>query len=190
MALTATDSAAGAAARGILGRIGQALFGTPVGADVVAAIFPTQMGDGTRPLQGRLDAGGVLEEAGALEAIRSARGAVNLDTGTLRALSSGNAEVAVAIYAAIGDKHMLVTQAAFSELVSSVARDGNESTILAAAAVLSQTSLIPNLPSARVMSMQTTRSVGAMDKLIFGTGDALRVATFSSDAKFVRGAAS
>ncbi|WP_444911144.1 DUF1308 domain-containing protein [Microbulbifer sp. PAAF003] len=132
----------------------------------------------------------MLEEAGALEAIRSARGAVNLDTGTLRALSSGNAEVAVAIYAAIGDKHMLVTQAAFSELVSSVARDGNESTILAAAAVLSQTSLIPNLPSARVMSMQTTRSVGAMDKLIFGTGDALRVATFSSDAKFVRGAAS
>ncbi|WP_444900373.1 hypothetical protein ACJJIX_00025 [Microbulbifer sp. VAAC004] len=46
MALTATDSPAGAAARGILGRIGQALFGTPVGAGVVAAIFPTQMGNG------------------------------------------------------------------------------------------------------------------------------------------------
>lgn len=42
MALTATESAAGATVAGILGRFGQLLFGNPIGAGLVSAIFPTQ----------------------------------------------------------------------------------------------------------------------------------------------------
>lgn len=48
---------------------------------------------------------------------------------------------------------------------------------------------VPDNPAANAMGLKVTRSVGANDKIIFGTGQQMGMPTITSDAKFVRGAA-
>ncbi|MDP5209743.1 RHS repeat-associated core domain-containing protein [Microbulbifer sp. 2205BS26-8] len=88
LALTATGSEAGAAAGGILGRIGQLLFGTPVGAGVVSAIFPIQTaGPEDTQLNSQIYPGFDIKEferiqAAALSQARTADGGIALYHGT------------------------------------------------------------------------------------------------------------
>ncbi|PCK05436.1 MAG: hypothetical protein COA42_18265 [Alteromonadaceae bacterium] len=124
----------------------------------------------------------------ALAEVRSHTGAVNLDTGTLRALGSADVGLAAMLIAAIGDQKPLVTATALAEFTTSVMKSTDRTIHLKAAAILATVSVIPDNPSARVMALTESRKVGFADKLIFGTGDQLGITTFTSDAKFVRGA--
>jgi hypothetical protein len=82
---------------------------------------------------------------------------------------------------------MVMTQTAADEFAGMLRIAGPEETARAQR-FIQRVRVLPDTPSARAMTLQETRSVGATDKVIFGTEDQLGITTMTSDAKFVRGA--
>ena len=54
---------------------------------------------------------------------------------------------------------------------------------------LARVTLVPDSPSAKMMSLKLTGNIQANDKLIFGTGDQFGLQTVTGNAKFLSGAA-
>jgi RHS repeat-associated protein len=119
---------------------------------------------------------------------KASNGAVNIDSGTARALSSGDLALLAQIEAALADKEMLMCTSALNEFAQAAARSPNSLAVGNALAFMLNVTIIPDSPSARVMALPTTRRMGAIDKIIFGTGDQLGIITFTGDQKFVRAA--
>lgn len=128
-----------------------------------------------------------LTENETLERVR--QGAINIDTGTARALSGPASPIQGEILAAMGNNARLMTQTALGEFVVAVRRNGRPDVIANASAFLSTVSAIPDMPSIRVMNLLPTRTIKMPDQRIFGTGDRLGIRTITSDQRFVRAAA-
>ncbi len=122
-----------------------------------------------------------------LERVR--QGAVNIDTGTARALSGPTSPIQAEILTAMSHNERLMTQTAIVEFVDAVRRNGRPDIITKASAFLSTVSVIPDMPSIRVMNLTPARTIKMPDQRIFGTGDKLGIRSITSDQRFVRAAA-
>ena len=117
------------------------------------------------------------------------RETVNLDTGTLVAATSlRNPLVVAALNAYLATKNLVVTQTAIREFLTGNIRAAGPSERVLAAALLTRVTVIPDNPSPRAVALQETKSISAEDKIIFGTGDQMRIRTVTSDLKFLRAA--
>ncbi len=116
---------------------------------------------------------------------------VNLDSGSPRALASGNPEAVATVAALIGDRKPLITSTAFNEVMQRVTaiQQIDRLALLRIAAVMSVVTRVPDNPSARVMALRPTRVVLLPDQIIFGTGDQHWTTTITSDARFPGAAA-
>ena len=114
--------------------------------------------------------------------------AVNIDTGTANAFVSEGSSIRHQLKAFVDGKQMMMTETAVNEFKNIVNSVGGPLEQARAQRFLSKVKIIPDNPSKRALSLQTTKKVGANDIIIFGTGDNLGIITMTSDAKFVRGA--
>lgn len=119
----------------------------------------------------------------------SARVTANLDTNTAIALVAQDSPVRQAIRSSLAGQELGMTQTAANELRSIVGAVGGPLEQARAVELLRRVNIIADNPSARVAGLRLTKSIQANDRIIFGTGDQLGIPTWSSDAKFGRGAA-
>ncbi|CAM2063905.1 DUF1308 domain-containing protein [Sulfidibacter corallicola] len=113
--------------------------------------------------------------------------AVNIDTGSASAFISQDSPIRHQLKTQLGDRQMVMTETAAAEFQGMLRVAGPEETARAQR-FLKRVNIIPDNPSKRAMDLNTTKKVGANDKVIFGTGDQLSIPTMTGDAKFLRGA--
>jgi len=113
---------------------------------------------------------------------------VNIDTGTAAAFISQGSAVRHQLKASVDGRSMLMTETAVKELQGMLRVAGPEEAARAQR-FLGRVSVVPDSPSARALGLNVTKSVGANDIRIFGTGDSIGITTMTGDAKFLRGAA-
>ncbi|MGK7875805.1 MAG: DUF1308 domain-containing protein [Xenococcaceae cyanobacterium] len=111
---------------------------------------------------------------------------LNLDTTTGVAFISEGSSVRYQLRQYVQAQQMVMTQTAFNEFTNIVQRIGGASEQARASRFLQRMTIIPDNPSTRALNLQTTRSLGANDIIIFGTGDQLGIVTMTADAKAVR----
>ncbi|MFQ1700251.1 DUF1308 domain-containing protein [Loktanella agnita] len=114
-------------------------------------------------------------------------GQVNIDTGTVSAFVSQNSPMRHKLKAELNGRDMVMTQTAKAEFDNMIRVAGPQEKARAQR-FMYRVTVVPGNPSSRAANLQTTKKVGANDKVIFGTGDNMSIPTITSDAKFVRGA--
>jgi len=114
---------------------------------------------------------------------------VNIDTGTAVSFVSEGSAIRHQLKAFVAGKEMQMTRTALAEFQGTL-RSAGPLEAARAQRFLARVRIIADNPSLRAISLRVTKSVGANDIIIFGTGDQLGITTMSSDAKFMRGALS
>lgn len=112
---------------------------------------------------------------------------LNLDTGTAVALISENPG-RKAIEKLVEGADLFMTKTAkdeFDKIVSTIAGKKEQER---AFDLMWSVTIVADNPTTKALGLKVTKSVGANDKIIFGTGEQMGMSTVTSDAKFVRGA--
>jgi len=140
---------------------------------------------------GVIPGGGDVEDAaeGLNVASYAAEDSVALDSGAARALSSADRSVANRLTAQIAGRKMIMSQTAADEFQGAVARLAGPAEKDLAENLMNEVQIVADNPSARAAALRITNKVGANDIQIFGTADQLGIPIFTSDFKFLRGAA-
>jgi RHS repeat-associated protein len=116
------------------------------------------------------------------------RRSINLDTSTAIAITEEGSTQRHILLAYIANREMIMCLTALGEFQSAVNSFGGPLEQARATRFMHRITPLPDNPSARAMALKVTGSVGANDKIIFGTGDSLGIQTMTGDAKFKRGA--
>ncbi|CAH9056687.1 unnamed protein product [Cuscuta epithymum] len=87
---------------------------------------------------------------------------------------------------AISGKRGIVCESVFSEFQEIVSMCGGPREKLRAQHLLEKLKVVPDSPSARVMSLPTTRKLALKNKVAFGTGDHWHAPTITANMAFVR----
>ena len=111
---------------------------------------------------------------------------VNLDTGTVFAFISEGSPVRYQLRQYVQGQQMVMTQTAFKEFIDIIQWSGGVTEQARASRFLQRVTIIPDNPSTTALNLQTTRSLGANDIIILGTGNNLDIVTMTADAKAVR----
>ena len=203
MALGAVGGGAGAATAAATASMRTAtMYGVRAGVDIGVN---TLGGMGSRAVMGQdpfdpqaigLDVltGGVGAAGGtgadALAARRAYQNAVNngvhLDTGSAVTLSSADDSMVPFITNQVGDRPMVMSQTAANEFMTNMQSAGPAERA-AADNLMNDVTVVPDNPSPRFTDLNTTRSVGASDQVIFGTADQMGRPIVTGDMKFVSG---
>ncbi|MEN6314698.1 MAG: DUF1308 domain-containing protein [Clostridiaceae bacterium] len=112
---------------------------------------------------------------------------VNIDTGTANAFVSDGSPIRGQLKSFVNGKQMVMTDTAVGEFKNIVNGIAGPLEQARAQRFLNRVKIIPDNPTARASSLKITGSVGANDKIIFGTADNMGITTMTSDAKFLRG---
>jgi hypothetical protein len=115
--------------------------------------------------------------------------AVNLDTSGATGFVAEGSVVRGMLKAFMQGRPMLMCMSAQAEFVDAVAKRAGPKERARASRFLKRVTIVPDAPSARVMSLRGTKNIRDPDRIIFGTGDALGIVTATSDGRFVRAAA-
>ena len=113
---------------------------------------------------------------------------VNLDTGTALAFIAEGSPVRYQLRLRVQGQQMVMTQTAFNEFTTIFQQSGGVLEQARASKFLQKVAVIPDNPSARALTLQPTRRLGANDIIILGTGDQLGIVTMTADAKAIRAA--
>jgi len=113
------------------------------------------------------------------------RGGVFLDNSAMIALAMRRIDV----IALVRGRQLFTSATALAEFETSVIARANTAEIAAAMTLMSQLTVVPDAPSARVMGMAQTGAFGLNDQLIFGTADAMNMEIITGDAAFRNAAA-
>lgn len=139
-----------------------------------------------------LAAGGLGAIGGLARGLSATRGSappsVALDSSTARALIT-EGPVSRRLEAQLAGCNLVMCQTAFGEFDDAVTRLAGPTEKAAADALASRLTIVPDNPSARAMGLSLSRRVGANDRVVFGTADAMGVPIYTSDVNFLRGAA-
>ncbi|CBN56983.1 MULTISPECIES: DUF1308 domain-containing protein [Kamptonema] len=111
---------------------------------------------------------------------------LNLDTSTGIAFISEGSPIYAQLRLYVQGQQMLMAQTAFDEFINIVQSRGGILEQGRASRFLQRVTVIPDNPSPRALNLQVTRSLGANDIIIFGTGDRLGITTMTADAKAIR----
>ena len=111
---------------------------------------------------------------------------LNLDTSTGIAFISEGSPIYAQLRLYVQGQQMLMAQTAFAEFINIVQSRGGILEQGRASRFLQRVTVIPDNPSPRALNLQVTRSLGANDIIIFGTGDRLGITTMTADAKAIR----
>lgn len=113
---------------------------------------------------------------------------VNLDTGTALAFIAEGSPVRYQLRSHVQGQQMVMTHTAFNEFTTIFQQSGGVLEQARASKFLQKVVVIPDNPSARALTLQPTRRLGANDIIILGTGDQLGIVTMTADAKAIRAA--
>jgi RHS repeat-associated protein len=115
---------------------------------------------------------------------------VNLDTGTATAFSMVGYTDLATLKAAIGGRVMLMCATAAQEFQMGVNNRAGVLERVRAAVFLASVVKIPDTPDPQIMAVSDPNGTRGNDKIIFGTGQAWNIQTFTGDGRFVRHAKS
>jgi hypothetical protein len=115
--------------------------------------------------------------------------AVNLDTSGATGFVAEGSPVRAMLKAFVRGRPMLMCVSAHAEFIDAVSMRAGPNERDRAGRFLDRVTIVPDTPSARVISLRDTKRINDPDRIIFGTGDALGVVTVTSDGRFVRAAA-
>lgn len=130
-----------------------------------------------------------VEQAKARKERRRESGVVNMDTGAYVSAASSDPESS-AIRKELQEKKLITTAAVLDELSGGIAMTAGVNELVRLISMVSETDVVPNLTSERVMALPTASKrsrgkFGPVDKIAMGTGDTLRIKTYTSDKTFV-----
>jgi hypothetical protein len=115
--------------------------------------------------------------------------AVNLDTSGATGFVAEGSPVRGLLRGFVHGKTMLMCAAAEVEFLNAVAMQAGPQERARAGRFLNRVTIVPDHPSARVTALRGTKAIRDLDRIIFGTADALGIVTITSDGRFVRAAA-
>ncbi len=93
------------------------------------------------------------------------------------------------VIALVRGRQLFTSTTALAEFETSVIAKANTAEIAAAMMLMSQLTVVPDTPSARVMALAQTGAFRINDQLIFGTADARNMEIITGDARFRNAAA-
>ncbi len=105
----------------------------------------------------------------------------NLDTGTAIAFIAEGSPIRFQLRTYVGNRPLLMTRTAISELLSIAFTIGGDSEQARAQRFLQRVQTIPDQPSERALTLKPTRKLGEQDIIILGTGDHLGLITLTAD---------
>ncbi|WP_445638276.1 DUF1308 domain-containing protein [Nostoc sp. DSM 114161] len=111
---------------------------------------------------------------------------VNINTGTVFAFISEGSPVRYELRQYVQGQQMVITQTALKEVTDIIQCSGGLSEQARASRLMQRLNIIPDEPSTLALNLQPTRSLGANNIIILGTGDRLGIVTMTADAKAVR----
>ncbi|KAM7482855.1 hypothetical protein LguiB_007438 [Lonicera macranthoides] len=86
----------------------------------------------------------------------------------------------------ISGKRGIICESVYSEFKDLIAMCGGPNEKLRANHLLNHLTVVPDSPSARMMSLPTTRKLALKNKVVFGTGDYWHAPTLTANMAFVR----
>jgi Protein of unknown function (DUF1308) len=113
---------------------------------------------------------------------------INIDTGTAIAFIAEGSPVRNELRIVVQNQQIVMAQTAFGEFTVIVQRIGGLLEQARARRFLMRLQCIADNPSPRALNLKQTRSLGANDIIILGTGDNLDIMTITADAKAIRAA--
>jgi len=115
---------------------------------------------------------------------------VNLDACAAVAFVAEGSTVRHYLRSVVSGKDLVMTRTALREFQGSLAAAAGPSEQARALRLLARLRIIPDGPSPRAQALRPTNNLEAEDIIILGTGDALGIATVTSDRRAVSAARS